>query len=59
MITRKNSARSKAEIRYIAPDNSDYDFSSLNFNGTVCTNLVDSFHRLHEIPHVADGLRSS
>lgn len=58
MITMKNLARSKVEIRCVVPDNSGYEFSSLDFDRTLCTNPVDSFHRLHEIPHVADGLRS-
>jgi len=58
MITTKNLARSKAETRCAVPDNSDFRFSSLDFIITEYTNPVDSFHRLHEIPHVADGLRS-
>jgi len=58
MITTKNLARSKAETQCTVPDNSDFRFSSLDFDRTVCTNPVDSFHRLHEIPHVADGLKS-
>jgi hypothetical protein len=58
MITRKNSARSKAENRLSEPDNSDYEFSSLDVDRNVGTSPVDSFHRLYEMPHVADGLRS-
>ena len=58
MITTKNLARSEAETRCAVPDNSDFEFSSLDSDRTVCTNPVDSFHRFHEIPHVADGLRS-
>ena len=58
MITTKGSAPSKAETQCAVPDNSDLKFSSLDFIRTEYTNPVDSFHRLHEIPHVADGLRS-
>jgi len=58
MITTKNLARSKAENRCVVPDNSDFEFSSLDFVRTEQTSPVDSFHRFHEIPHVADGLRS-
>jgi len=58
MITTKDLARSKAETRCAVPDNSDFKFSSLDFVRTVCTNPVDSFHRLHEIPHIADNSRS-
>ncbi len=55
MITTKNSARSKAENRCVAPDNSDFDFSYLDFDRTEQTSPLDSFHRFHEIPHVADS----
>jgi len=58
MITTKNLARSKAETRCAVPNNSDFKFSSLDFIRTEYTIPVDSFHRFHEIPHVADGLRS-
>jgi len=57
MIITKNLARLKAETRCAVPDNSDFKSSSLDFVRTQYTNPVDSFHRLHEIPHVADGLR--
>jgi hypothetical protein len=54
MITSKESSSVKAENRCVAPDNSDYEFSYLDFDRTVYTSPVDSFHRVHEIPHVAD-----
>lgn len=54
MITSKESSSVKAETRCAVPDNSDFEFSSLGFDRTVCTSPVNSFHRVHEIPHVAD-----
>ena len=57
MITRKELSNVKAENRCATPDNSDYEFSYLDFDSTVHTSPVDSFHRVHEIPHVADSRR--
>jgi hypothetical protein len=55
MIIRKELSSVNAENRCVAPDNSEYEFSYLDFDRTVHTNPVDSFHRVHEIPHVADN----
>lgn len=53
MIISKESSSVKAENRCVAPDNSDFGFPYLDFDRTEQTSPLDSFHRVHEIPHVA------
>ena len=57
MITRKKIAGLKAEILVPVPDNKKDNFLYLDFGNTSYTISPDSFHRVHEIPHLAEGQR--
>jgi hypothetical protein len=57
MITRRKLAGLKAEILAPVPDNKKGNFLSLDFGNTTYTISPDSFHRVHEIPHLAESQR--
>jgi hypothetical protein len=57
MITRKKIAGLKAEIHVLVPDNRKDNFLYMDFGNTTYTISPDSFHRVHEIPHFAQGQR--
>jgi hypothetical protein len=55
MITRENLSTVKAEIMHLIPDNSEDFQYSMDLNSTSYMNSSDKFHRVHEIPRLADS----
>jgi hypothetical protein len=54
MITRENRSTVKEEIAHLLPDNSENFQYSMDLNRTSYMNSSDKFHRVHEIPRLAD-----